>query len=65
MQLLMMHKILIGTAIVGGALFCAWSVYNWTQAGEPSALLVAGLSAAVTLGMSVYLRNFIRKNPAG
>ena len=62
MQLLTMHKILIRTAIGGGAAFCAWSVYTWSQSGEFSALGMAAVSGAITVGMGVYLRNFIRRN---
>jgi hypothetical protein len=64
MQLLTMHKLLIRTAIGGGAAFCAWSVYSWSQSDELSALVMAGVSAAITVGMGAYLRNFIRKNQA-
>lgn len=64
MKLTTMHKILIRTAIGGSVLFCAWSLYAWTQSGEVSALIMAGVSTVVTAGMVVYLRNFIRKNQA-
>lgn len=64
MKLITMHKVLIRTAIGGSVLFCAWSLYAWTQSGEVSALIMTGVSAVVTAGMVVYLRNFIRKNQA-
>lgn len=64
MKLVTVHKILIRTAIGGGALFCAWSVYQWTQSGESSALIMAAVSAGATTGMGMYLRQFIRKDLA-
>ena len=64
MQLLTMHKILITTAITGGTLFGAWSVYSWSQTGDITALVTAALSGLITVGMGLYLRNFVRKNQA-
>ncbi len=63
MRLVTMHKIFIGTAITGGALFSAWSVYSWSKTGASSALVIAVVSATITVFMGLYLRNFIRKNP--
>ena len=61
MQLITMHKVLIRTAIAGGILFCAWSAYSWSLSGDASALVTTALSAAITVGMTLYLRAFVRK----
>ena len=64
MQLLTMHKVLMRTAIVGGVLFCAWSTYSWSLSGDVSALGMAAVSAAITVGLALYLRAFVRKQQA-
>ena len=64
MQLLTMHKFLIGTAMAGGLLFTAWSLNQWSQSAEMASLLVGVTSAAATVGLGVYLGAFIRKHRA-
>ena len=62
MQLILMHKILMGTAIFGGLAFSAWSVLNWTRTEQTSALIIAVVSALGTAGIGLYLKRFIEKN---
>ncbi len=62
MQLIIMHKILMGTAICCGCVFSAWSVFNWSQTGQNGALLMGAVSAVTTVAIGLYLRNFVRKN---
>jgi hypothetical protein len=62
MQLITMHKVLIRTAIAGGVLFCAWSIYTWSVSGATRSLVMAGVSGVITAAMTVYLRHFVRKN---
>ena len=62
MQLILMHKILMGTAIFGGTAYCAWSVFSYTQSGATSALIMGLVSAAATAAIGIYLRNFARKH---
>ena len=62
MQLILMHKILMATAVFGGLAFSAWSVFNWTNTGQTSALIIALFSASATAGIGLYLKRFIAKN---
>ena len=62
MQLIMMHKILMGTAIFGGLSFSAWSVLNWTKTGQSSSLIIAVVGVLGTVGLGLYLKRFIAKN---
>ena len=65
MQLIMMHKILMGTAIFGGLSFSAWSVLNWTKTGQISSLIIAVIAAIGTVGLGLYLKRFSAKNRTG
>jgi hypothetical protein len=53
------HRIVIGSAIVLGALFAGYSGARFRSTGEPLALALACLSAAVSLGLAWYLRWFL------
>lgn len=61
MQLIMMHKILMGTAIFGGLSFSAWSVLNWTKTGQSGSLIIAVVGVVGTVGLGLYLKRFIAK----
>ena len=63
MQLLTVHKILIGASIAMTALFALWA--GWmalSGRGDPARHVIIGaLAVAVAVGLSAYLRAFVRK----
>ena len=60
MRLIVAHRILIGTAIAFGVFFTGWAVVRYARTGEPVQLVIAGLTALVTLGLGYYLKNLKR-----
>ncbi|MBI4609957.1 MAG: hypothetical protein HY726_13230 [Candidatus Rokubacteria bacterium] len=60
MRLIVAHRILIGTAIVFGIFFTAWAVVRYARTGEGGQLVIAGLTALITLGLAYYLKNLKR-----
>ena len=60
MRLIIAHRILIGAAIVFGLFFTAWGVVRYALTGEGVHLVVAVLTAVITLGLGYYLKNLKR-----
>jgi hypothetical protein len=54
------HKILIATAIGFFLMYALWELADYTQSGEPSALAWSVAAAVGALGLTLYLRRFIR-----
>ena len=62
MQLILMHKIVMSTAIFSSAAFSAWSVYTWNKTGATFSAFMALTGAAVAIGVGIYLKGFIAKH---
>ena len=62
MQLIVMHKIVMGTAIFSSAAFSVWSLYMWNKTGAPFSAFTALVGTSVTIGVALYLRGFIAKH---
>jgi len=63
MKLVMAHKILIRTSLVFGIIFTGWSIRTWSLKGDIIYGAVGILTAASTVALYVYLKNFVKKNP--
>lgn len=59
MQLIVMHKILMSTAIFGGLAFSLYSIHAWSQSGRLASLVFSGIGLALTAGVALYLKRFI------
>ena len=62
MQLIVMHKILMGCAIFSGVAFSAYSLHAWQQTGQVTALVFSILGLGLTTGVAIYLKGFIAKH---
>jgi len=60
MQLVTLHKILIGAAMCMCAVFALWAFWMYQHRDSPPHLVGAALGIAVASGLGVYLRYFIR-----
>ncbi len=60
MRLIVAHRILIGAAIAFGLFFTAWAIVRFARTGEGGQLLIAVLTAVITLGFGYYLKNLKR-----
>jgi divalent metal cation (Fe/Co/Zn/Cd) transporter len=60
MLIIIAHRILIGTAICFGIFYTTWEVLAYRRTHEPIHLLIALISAVVTLAMAYYLKNLRR-----
>ena len=60
MRLIVAHRILIGTAIAFGVFFTIWGVVRYVHTGQAVQLLIAAVTAVVTLGLGYYLKNLKR-----
>jgi hypothetical protein len=54
------HRILIGAAILFGVFFTAWQAVHYRRDGRLDHVVVAAVTAAVTLGLGYYLKNLRR-----
>ena len=54
------HRLLIGTAICFGVFYTVWEALAYRESGDLSHLVIAGLSAVITLAMAYYLKNLRR-----
>jgi hypothetical protein len=54
------HRILIGAAILFGIFFTAWQAARFRTTGQVEHLVVAVISAVITLGLGYYLKNLSR-----
>ena len=60
MRLIVAHRILIGTAIAFGLFFTTWGVVRFARTGQGVQLLIAALTAVITLCLAYYLKNLKR-----
>lgn len=60
MRLIVAHRILIGTAIAFGLFFTGWELVRYARTGQVGQLLIAAVTAVVTLGLGYYLKNLRR-----
>jgi hypothetical protein len=60
MLIIIAHRILIGTAICFGVFYTVWEALAYRQTHEAGHLLIALLSAVITLAMGYYLKNLRR-----
>ena len=54
------HRILIGAAICFGVFYTAWEGLAFRRTHEVSHLVIAVISAVITLGFAYYLKNLRR-----
>jgi hypothetical protein len=54
------HRILIGAAILFGIFFTAWQAARFRTTVQVEHLVVAVISAVITLGLGYYLKNLSR-----
>lgn len=60
MRLIVAHRILIGTAIAFGVFFTVWGVMRYARTGQGFQLVIAAVTAVITLGLGYYLKNLKR-----
>jgi hypothetical protein len=54
------HRILIGAAILFGVYFTGWQLVKYRQTASLEHLIVALVSAVITVGLAYYLKNLRR-----
>ncbi len=54
------HRILIGAAILFGVFFTGWQAVRFRQTGQLEHLVIAIVTALITLAMGYYLKNLKR-----
>jgi len=60
MLIIIAHRLLIGTAICFGVFYTVWEALAYRESGDASHLVIAVLSAVITLAMAYYLKNLRR-----
>lgn len=60
MLIIIAHRILIGTAILFGVFFTGWQAVKYRQTGQVEHLVIAVVTALVTIAMAYYLKNLRR-----
>jgi hypothetical protein len=60
MLIIIAHRLLIGTAICFGVFYTVWEALAYRESGDPRHLVIAVLSAVITLAMAYYLKNLRR-----
>jgi hypothetical protein len=60
MLIIIAHRILIGTAICFGVFYTVWEALAFRRTSQATHLLIALISAVVTLAMGYYLKNLRR-----
>jgi len=60
MLIIIAHRILIGTAICFGIFYTIWEALAYRESGETLHLVIAVLSAVITLALGYYLKNLRR-----
>ena len=61
MNLNTVHKITMGTAMLGGLVYALWSGQRFFAEGGAGHAVAAGVALLATLGLGVYLRRFIAR----
>ena len=54
------HRLLIGTAVCFGVFYTVWEALAYRETAEVSHLVIAVISAVITLAMGYYLKNLRR-----
>ena len=54
------HRILIGAAILFGVFFTGWQAVRFRTTGHVEHLVVAAITAVITMGLGYYLKNLRR-----
>jgi hypothetical protein len=60
MLIIIAHRILIGTAICFGVFYTTWEVLAYRRTHDTTHLVIAVISAIITLAMAYYLKNLRR-----
>jgi hypothetical protein len=60
-QLYTFHRVLIGTAIALCVVMVPWGIMAYRDSGDAGSLGVAGVAAVMGVGLSLYLRRFLRR----
>jgi hypothetical protein len=59
-MLIIVHRILIGTAIAFGGFFTVWLIGQYRRTGEVEQLVLAILTGGITVLIAYYLKNLRR-----
>jgi hypothetical protein len=54
------HRLLIGTAVCFGIFYTVWEALAYRETAEVGHLVIAAISAVITLAMGYYLKNLRR-----
>jgi hypothetical protein len=60
MLIIIAHRILIGTAICFGVFYTVWETLAYRRSGEVTHVVIAVISAVITVAMAYYLKNLRR-----
>ena len=60
MLIIIAHRILIGTAICFGVFYTTWEVLAYRRTHETLHLVIAVISAVITIALAYYLKNLRR-----
>jgi hypothetical protein len=60
MLIIIAHRILIGAAICFGVFYTTWEAVAYRRTHDVTHLVVAGISAVITLALAYYLKNLRR-----
>jgi hypothetical protein len=58
--LIVAHRILIGAAILFGVFFTLWEAFAYERTGQAENLVIAVVTAVVTVALAYYLKNLKR-----
>jgi hypothetical protein len=58
--ILIAHRVLIGAAILFGVFFTGWEAAQYRHTGHLENLVIAVVTALITLAMAYYLKNLKR-----
>ena len=61
MKIASAHRLLITSAVVGSAVFAAWSAWMFTTVGESTHLLGVILAGSLSAGGAMYLNRFVKE----
>jgi hypothetical protein len=65
MQLLTVHKVLIGSAIATGVIFSVSSFVAFLRGGGGTHVVMGTLALGATVSLAFYLRHFLRRYGGG
>jgi hypothetical protein len=60
MIIIIAHRILIGTAVCFGVFYTGWEALAYRETGELTHLVIAIITAVITVALAYYLKNLRR-----